>query len=281
MAPVRRVGVPAAARAAMCASRRSRSSVVSAAAMASPYVGTRGVGGGPLERVPVADRPGGYVELGAVVQPHRLEARGLRPGHEVALVEVEHRLRTSPVHVVDLGDQVVDGGAAQAEQVVGAVLQLEAVDGLEEGEPSAWPQHSEELRERGGFAVGVEEHRPGGDDIDGGVRDAGEVLGRRLDEAAALVAVGAPPAVVEQVLRHVAEDDPAVRAETVERTESDQSGSASDVEEDVIGFQLGPVEDAVANHARSEAYRARRVASPPSRRANNHCAHLSVVIGSR
>jgi hypothetical protein len=55
-------------------------------------------------------------------------------------------------------------------------------------------------------------------------------------QAAPLVAAGGAPALLEQVRRHVAEDDASVRAEAIERTKPDQPGPATYVKQHVAGL---------------------------------------------
>jgi hypothetical protein len=165
----------------------------------------QGVGRYAFERLPVGDRFRGHADLGAVVELHCLEARGHRPVDEVTLIKIDHRQRDSlhrfPVDVADLCQQVVNRRIFQAEQDGTAVPHPEAVDGLEEGDPSALPKHSEELGKRRDLVTRVDQHRPGGDDVDGRVSNAGDVLGRSVHEAAPLVAISGALALVEQVLR--------------------------------------------------------------------------------
>jgi hypothetical protein len=54
------------------------------------------------------------------------------------------------------------------------------------------------------------------------------------------------PTVVEQILRDIAEYDPAARAYAVERGECNQAVAAAYVEEDVVRPYIAVIEDAVA-----------------------------------
>src|SRR6266545_5832225 len=167
---------------------------------------------------------------------------------QVALVEVEHCRRVAGQRVEAVAKPSRErphlAHLDPAEDAV-RLRVAEAVDRLEHREPAAGTEHPEELRERAGLLVDVDNHRARRDDVDRPVGDRAQVLRGGEHELAARVAVRQLARDVEQVLRNIAEDHTAGAA--FQRAEGDQPVAAAHVEERLTLPQLRTVEHAVAH----------------------------------
>src|SRR6266545_2873132 len=167
---------------------------------------------------------------------------------QVTLVEVEHRRRVAGQRVEAVAKPFRErphlAHLDPAEDAV-RLRVAEAVDRLEHREPAAGTEHPEELRERAGLLVDVDNHRARRDDVDRPVGDRAQVLRGGEHELAARVAVRQLARDVEQVLRNIAEDHTAGAA--FQRAEGDQPVAAAHVEERLTLPQLRTVEHAVAH----------------------------------
>src|SRR4029453_12905612 len=105
----------------------------------------------------------------------------------------------------------------------------------------------EEPGDRPLLLADVDQHRAGGNDVDGCSGYGAQVVGGRQDELAAVrdpeVACDRP-ALVEQRLRDVGEDD--LPGSPFDRAEGNEAVAAADVEQRFAGLEGGVVEDPVA-----------------------------------
>ena len=255
-------------------------------------------------------RPGRRLEVHPQLQVDFGEAGRLAVPEQVPLVEVEHRVGLVGLMLSVEGPDPPDQVRHRREVVppeagVGPVAEPIAVDGLEEGDATAGPEHPVEGPEGRRFVGDVDEHRTGGDDVHRPIGDGPQVLGGGPDEA---TAVGHPhlfgqsTGVVQQGLGDVAEDDAPRGTNPFQGTEGDEAIAGPHVEERFPLPDLRVVEDLVADGV-EKAQGLRRVgfvpakagldhpprprvtlshgtASPPSRRSRNARRQRWLIVGT-
>src|SRR6266576_166343 len=130
---------------------------------------------------------------------------------QVTLVEINHGIGAGRldglIERFELGRQRLNRGDVVAEEP--ARIAHQHVDRLEHADPPAGSEHAVERPQRLRLVLHIDQDRPGGDHVNGGVGDAVQRIGRGQDEAAPVkqsLRDGGRTAVIEQVLGDVGED---------------------------------------------------------------------------